>query len=416
MTAVACDRRPKRLLFREIRNMHCIDMKTAWAARFLPSVTNVNRQAWDRLYGPASEGFDYFLACERAAPPMFKFAAAAVFDGDLIVAGAPVFRADVPLNLLLEGNLRAAVGWFMQLWPGYAMLSVLGAGSPHLDDVAMAFDPALDLASRREALGGLLDALERQAAAADIKTIVLKNLSGRDAEWAGDTLADRGFHRVAALPIATLAIPESEEAYIASLSANMRSNLRRKLKKAKNLRVEIRNSVEGVENEIISLRESTRAHAGKHYDAFEELSPTYFREVMERLGDRARLLLYWLDADLIGFAIVLMGPTRLIEKYTGTRYPQGPDNALFFLNWMTQVRMCIEHGIPEMHAGETTYLIKTRLGCKLHRSWIYFRHRKPVWNRIFSVVARWVALDGADPDLQRLGPSAPYDEAVGASK
>ena len=119
-------------------------------------------------------------------------------------------------------------------------------------------------------------------------------------------------------------------------------------------------------------------------------------------------MLYWKGDVLIGFAFVLIEPGRLIEKYNGMRYPDGPDNGVFFLNWMTQVRMCVERGIPELHAGETTYLTKARLGCQLHRSWVYFRHRRPALNYIFRLMSRMVSFDSADPDLRRLGADAPY--------
>ena len=75
------------------------------------------------------------------------------------------------------------------------------------------------------------------------------------------------------------------------------------------------------------------------------------------------------------------------------------------------VYLACKHGIPAMHAGETTYLIKSRLGCRLHRSWIYYRHRSPMLNRVFRASSRWVAFDTSDPDLKRLGSDAPYASA-----
>ena len=238
----------------------------------------------------------------------------------------------------------------------------------------------------------------------------LKNVSDCDSQSSHEVFQRRGYARVAALPIATLAIPNSEEAYIASLSANMRSNMRRKLKRAKDVRVEVRSSVDGVEEEIFALREATRRRAKTDYDIFAEVSTSYFRQVLSHLGERAKLLLYWRGEDLIGFALVLVEPGRLIEKYNGMRYPDGPDHGVFFLNWMTQVRLCVELGIAELHAGETTYLTKARLGCKLHRSWIYFRHRNRPLNQMFGLLSRWIAFDTTDPDLRRLGADAPYAE------
>ena len=383
-------------------------MDDAWAARFLPSMADTDRGAWDRLFGTASEGFDYYLACERMPPPMFSFSAIGVFDGETLVAGVPTFRTDFRLDMLFEGHARKLTDWIALRAPRLANLPVMGAGSPHADELAMAFDPNLDLPRRGKALEGMLDALERQAALAGINMTFLKNVSDRDRMWAHEVLARRGYVRVAALPIATLAIPASEEAYIAGLSANMRSNLRRRLKRAKDVRVEVRSCVDGIEDEIFSLREATRRRATTDYDAFSELSTGYFRSVLAHLGERAKLLLYWRDEELIGFALVLLEPGRLIEKYNGMRYPQGPDNCVFFLNWMTQVRLCVERGIPQLHAGETTYLTKARLGCKLHRSWIYFRHRRHSVSRMFGLVSRWIAFDSADPDLRRLGADAPY--------
>jgi predicted N-acyltransferase len=284
----------------------------------------------------------------------------------------------------------------------------MGAGSPLADELALAFDPTLDLSGRRVALEALLEGLERRAAQLGVGMTFLKNVTDRDSVWSHRVFRRRGYARVATLPIATLAIPASEEAYIKSLSANMRSNMRRKLKRAKEVRVELRSSVEGIEDQIFSLRETTRRRAQTDYDAFAEISPSYFRQVLAHVGEGAKLLLYWRGEDLIGFALVLLEPNRLLEKYNGMRYPEGPDNGVFFLNWMTQVRLCIEHGIPQLHAGETTYLTKARLGCKLHRSWIYFHHSHRALNGIFALLSRWLAFDSTDPDLRRLGAEAPY--------
>lgn len=379
-----------------------------WSARLLPSIGDVEQSAWASLFGAASEGFDYYLACEKSPPPVFELKAMGVFDGDRLVAGAPAFGAQFRLDMMLEGRLRRLTDWVGARAPRLGRLRVLGLGSPHADELALVFDAALDEADRRMALDCLLDSLERHAASASIDVAFLKNVRDVDRLWADEVLRRRGYVGVATLPIATLAIPSSEASYIASLSANMRSNLRRKLKRASGVRAEARTSIDGLEDEIFRLRESTRRRATTDYDAFSQISPAYFREVLDRLGDKARLLLYWRDGSLIGFAFVLLEPGRLIEKYNGMRYPEGPDNGVFFLNWMTQVRLCIELGIPELHAGETTYLTKARLGCKLHRSWIYYRHRRQVLTRLLALLSSRVAFDSADPDLRKLGAQAPY--------
>jgi predicted N-acyltransferase len=379
-----------------------------FTAQILPSIASIDRSAWDKIFGAASEGFDYYLACEKAPPSMFEFSALGVLDGETLVAGAPAFRTDFRLDMMVEGRSRKLADWVGRRVPGLMNFAVMGVGSPHSDNLSLAIDPALNASQRRRALEVLLDGLERQATLSGIGMTFLKNVSDRDSRWSHDVLQRRGYARVAALPIATLSVPNSEEAYIASLSANMRSNIRRKMKRAKGLRVEVRGCVEGLNEEISALRDATRQRAMTDYDAFAEVSTNYFRQVLSHLGERAKLLLYWKGDALIGFALVLIEPGRLIEKYNGMRYPDGPDHGVFFMNWMTQVRLCVERGIPELHAGETTYLTKARLGCKLHRSWIYFRHHRRPVNGLFGLLSRWIAFDSTDPDLRKLGTEAPY--------
>lgn len=380
-------------------------------ARLLASIADVDRAQWDRIFGDACEGYDYYLACETARPREFEFSAIGVFDGDRLIAGTPVFRTGFRLDMLLEGRARTVGNWLHAKRPSALAVPVIGAGHPHADELTLAFEPSLTEQEREEALSALLDGIEAGARANGDKVMVLKNVTDSQRLWCDDTLKRKGYARASALPIATLPVPQSADAYIAGLSQNMRSNMRRKLKKAAKVRVDIRTSPEGVEEQIFDLRERTRANAVNDYDQFAEIAPGYFREVMGRMGERSRLLLYWLDDRLIGFALVLLEPKLLKEKYNGMCYPEGPDNGVFYLNWMTQVRLCVEHGIPTMHAGETTYLIKSRLGCRLHRSWIYYRHRSPMLNRVFRASSRWVAFDTSDPDLKRLGSDAPYASA-----
>ena len=139
-------------------------MSSAWTPRYLASIADFDRAGWDRLFGPASEGFDYYLACERAAPPMFTFAALGVLDGETLVAGAPAFRGDLRLDMMLEGRSRALATRVGSRFPRLRDLKIMGAGSPHADELATAFDPDLSTEQRCRALEGLLGALQDQAA------------------------------------------------------------------------------------------------------------------------------------------------------------------------------------------------------------------------------------------------------------
>ena len=75
---------------------------------------------------------------------------------------------------------------------------------------------------------------------------------------------------------------------------------------------------------------------------------------------------------------------------------------------MTQIRLCLEHGIDELQSGVTTYLIKARLGSRFHRRYFYVRHRFRSINTIVRSLSQGVSLEQDDPGLQELGDSAPF--------
>lgn len=367
------------------------------------------RNEWNRLYGDSAESYDYYRACEAAPPDMFKFGAVTVRDDRELVAGAPVFTATFRLDMALEGRLRTLTDSLHRLMPRALSLRVLGAGSPHADELALAMEPGFGPPQRAAALGTLLQAIDAYAKRERIGVLFVKDVTDSQAQWTHETFKRLGYARLPTLPVAHLELPfDTEEEYLASLSGNMRSNLRRKLKQAKTVEVEVRDDVQGIEHEISALRAQTQEQAKANYGDFEQLSEGYFREVMQHMPGRAKLLLYRVAGELIGFSLILIDKQRLTYKYTGMRYPVAREHNLYFVNWMTMVRLCLSHGIRHLHAGETTYLTKTRLGCKLERSWIYFRHRNPLVNQVFKRVGPRIAIDKMDPDLRELGGDAPY--------
>ena len=379
------------------------------SARVLASIADAPQPAWDRLFGNAALGFDYYRACELATPEAFRFLAAGAFEDDVLVAGVPLFEVTFRVDMPLEGFAKSAVQTVGRVWPRLTNIPILGAGSPHAEQLALVFPPSADVATRARCFEALLAEMERHAAASEVDLVVLKDMRDADARWCHEVLASRGFARTAALPVAMLDLPfASEEAYLASLSQNMRSNLRRKLKKASRVRVEVRDRIDDLRAEITALFEETRVQAQVDYDVFEQLSPSYFATVLDSMKENARVILYWLDEELIAFSLVLIEKGILVFQYIGMRYPAAREHNIYFLNWMQLVRMCLARGIARLHAGQSTYLTKVRLGSKLERNWIYFRHRTPMWNRVFHFAAPRAGFDKMDPDLAELGAEAPY--------
>lgn len=369
-------------------------------AQVLPGVTAIPRDAWTALFPTDSEGWDYYAACEAAPPPAFTFAAIAVYAGDRIIAAAPVFRLTYRLDTPMQGRWRPLGEWLANAIPRIFKLPMIGLGSPLADRCHLGFAPDLTESRRRDALHALLAGLDAHAAAEKIEILAVKDLADRELEPVRSTFADAGFTLIPSLPVAVLDVPfTSEEAYMASLSAATRKDIRRKLKGAAGATVEIRENIDDIENEIVSLYDSTRGQSGVDYGDFEKLLPGYFTGVMRNLGERAVVMIYRLDGRIIGFNLLFVEADRIIDKFIGMHYPVAREHNLYVLSWMTNVRYCLARGIARMQTGQTAYSSKLRFGSRLEKSWILVRHRIGFWNWVFAKVGPRLAFDKMDPDL-----------------
>jgi predicted N-acyltransferase len=176
--------------------------------------------------------------------------------------------------------------------------------------------------------------------------------------------------------------------------------LRRKLKTAGKVQLEVVNSITGLEDEIFSLYEETRRNSRFDYGDFEQLSPAYFRNVMTELGDRAACILARVDGKLLACKLMFVEKDRVIDKFWGMRYPVGREHNLFFVAWMEGVRFALARGAKAFQSGQTAYAQKVKLGSRLDPMWVYFRHRGRITNRIFRTFAPLIAFDKMDPELK----------------
>ncbi len=358
---------------------------------------------WNRLFPDEAEGWDYYSAIEAAPPPGFRFEAIAVRDNGRIVAAAPVFHVTYRLDTPLQGRWRPVGDWLHKTAPRLVGLPVMGLGSPLADRCHLGFDPALDPATRGLVMAALLAGLEAKAATQRIPLLAIKDLAERESGPLQASIADAGFSRIASLPVCVLDLPfKTENEYVQSLSANNRSTLRRKIKSAGKVELETVRSIAGLEDEIFELYEETRKNSRFDYGDFEQLSPAYFRNVMQGLGDRAACILARVDGRLLAVKLMFIEKDRIIDKFWGMRYPEGRNHNLFFVVWMEAVRYALRHGASKFQSGQTAYAQKVKLGSHLDPMWVYFRHRGRVTNRIFRTFAPLIAFDKMDPELKEI--------------
>ncbi|HJU31720.1 MAG TPA: GNAT family N-acetyltransferase, partial [Hyphomicrobiaceae bacterium] len=253
---------------------------------------------------------------------------------------------------------------------------------------------------------GLLEHLGHLARSGKSALIAVKSLD-RSAEVLSEPLRRNGYKCVTSVPLAMLDLPyRSLDDYLDSLPRKTGSYLRRKLRSAKDVRIEYRSSIAGLEAEIAELFANTLKQSRVDYGEFEKLDPDYFPTVVHGMGDKAQLMLCWQDDELLSFQLFLVGRDRVLAKQIGMKYPQARDLNLYFVNWLKLIEFAIEHRIPSVEMGATTYATKLLFGGYLERRWLHFRFRGALPNRVLDPVAPLFDFEKNDPELEKLDPAA----------
>ncbi|WNJ91122.1 GNAT family N-acetyltransferase [Bosea sp. 685] len=367
-------------------------------------VAEISADAWDACFPGEAENHAYYTACETAAlasgAELVTSAASIERDGETI-AVAPFFLIDYRLDTPLQGPLRALGDYLFRHARKLVSLRVLCIGSPYAERCHIGLSPELDAQARQQARLTLREVIDAHGRDEGVHIIAWKDLAPDDAEAFQSILKGEGFIRLGSLPVAVLDLPfQSEADYLATLSAATRKDIRRKLAKAGDVRIEMRHSIADIEAEIVALYESTRAQSGLDYGDLEKLPPGYFSGIAAALGERALFVLYWVGTTLAAFNLLLIERERVIDKFLGMRYPLAREHNLYALSWMTNVRYCLAHGIGRLQSGQTAYASKLRFGSRLVPSVIFFRHRQGVLNWALRSISPYIAFDRLDPDLK----------------
>jgi predicted N-acyltransferase len=369
-----------------------------------PSIAAIPRDEWQRILPGEPESWDFYRAIEDAPPPGFRLGVVSAHLGNHLVAAAPLFQVAYRIDTPFQGRARTLGDWLHERLPRLVSFPVIGLGSPMSDTCALGFAPELSAADCAAVFDGLLGALFAQSHAHKSALIAVKSLDAT-AEMLEATLHRHGYRRVTSVPLVMLDLTaRTLEEYLDDLPEKTGSYLRRKLRGAREVRIEYRASVNGLEGRLHQLFENTLMQSRVDYGDFEKLNPAYFSRVVHGLGQQAKLMLCWRGNELLSFQLFLVGRDRVLAKQIGMKYPEAREFNLYFVNWLKLIEFAIEHRIPCVEMGATTYHTKLLFGGHLERRWLHFRFRGTIANRLLKPAAPLFDFERNDPELQRLDP------------
>jgi predicted N-acyltransferase len=332
--------------------------------------------------------------------PSFSWLYLAAEENGRVIAVVPAFVTEYNLGTTVQGAWRNALSPLTRSLSGLLTLRLVCLGSPLTDKCQLGFAPRLASSRRAEVVDRLLAGLEQFAAEQSIGLLAAKDVAAEDlSSGVHEAFGRAGFSRQPSLPNAVLPLPyASEDEYLKSLSPGTRRDVRRKLKDAGKVRIDLKRGPQALDcvPEMQRLYDRQRSRSSVDFDQFETLTPAYFQNVLGNDAMNALVFLYSHDETLVAFNLCYHTGQLFIDKFVGFDEPGVAGLNLYVLSWMTNARYCLEHGIGCLQTGQTGYAMKRRLGSALQENWIYFRHRNAVVNGALRLASPLLAADRYD--------------------
>ena len=366
------------------------------------TILGIVRTEWDSCFQGDPEGWAYYRAVEEAELADFSWVYFAARECDRLIAVAPAFITDYRLDTTIQGRCKVLLQPLMRRVQRLLTLRLVCLGSPLADKCHLGFAPDLSNSRRSEVVDRLLASINAFAASHGIGLVAAKDIA--EDHVVGIAFVKAGFTRQPSLPNAVLQLPyATEDAYLKSLPRATRRDVRRKLKTGDLVQIDRRHGKEALcaVPAMVGLYENQRNRSSVGFEQFEALTPAYFRRVLIELADAAVVFLYLHQGRLAGFNLCYHTDRLFIDKFIGVELPLARTLNLYVLSWMTNVRYCLARDIPFLQTGQTGYSMKRRLGSELLPSWIFFRHRNPIYNSALRVASPLLAADRYDEDLSR---------------
>ena len=96
--------------------------------------------------------------------------------------------------------------------------------------------------------------------------------------------------------------------------------------------------------------------------------------------------------QLLAANLLIHDGRTLIDKFFCMN-ARGREHNLYYVSWLNNIRICLEHGLTRYQSGQEGYDSKLRLGSRLIRNQMYFKHRNALAQGILKLASPLLAAD-----------------------
>jgi hypothetical protein len=331
-----------------------------------------------RLFPESSSTAPLLSLLQESGIVGFNLRSIVVLQDDAPILLLPLFETRFDLSTFVEGWIKKSLKVAGRLIPSVFHPRVLGVGLVEGAWSEIGIDPHIDEGTLDAAYNMAFSAL--QALATELKSdiVALYNFN-QYGKLPGEVF--KKFNQVHYRSCARLPINfNSTEEYLSRLSRGARKDVRRKMRVAPEVRVIRSSAISPFLDRIYTLYLKTVERSPMALGVHNRL---FFEKICERVPG-AEYTLYFVQEELVAFNLLVIQQESMVDIYFCMDFELGRTYNLYVLSWLENVRTCVERKIPFYYAGQGTEKTKAHLGATFIPSFILFKHRQPVFDRLLD--------------------------------
>ncbi len=359
-------------------------MSDAFSCEVSPRLDVLSPAEWQRLFPGLLDSMELVRLVQDAGLDGFSFHSIVVRDAGRPILMLPIFETHYPLSTLVDGTVRSYLNAAAKWCPNLLTPRVMGVGFIEGEWGQVGVEPSLEPGRRDIAWDVALEALRDLADQRHAGLTAFAHFTSESGQLLPmHKLSD--FSELVGMPYARVPIVYDDlEAYIQTLSAKMRADLRRKLRKAHDVKVvHTRNPGPWIET-IYQLYLETVTHSDVVFGIHRR---AYFERVCQEVPG-AEYCLYFAEERLLAFKLIVVTHDCVVDKYFGMDHVLGREYNVYFVAWAELIRYCIERNIPLYYASQAEEGTKGRLGAQFCPSLILFKHRHALIHRLLTAMSQ----------------------------